>query len=255
VTIRDGRLGIWKVSSHALPAVWLQWQDPFPCKIDWLIDWCFTARQHKICQFVPINRGEILAQAFEDSQRGTYKKYSGICDTMNIHMQRQQQVCLTCLKINNTYNKLHDPEWIEKRSRRTTPSLSIFRSYVSAFTTNSQISHPVRWYIHSVWLQFSVMPSPSSPFLPRRHPLAGWHKTRLLLHSVLATLNGCSWWLAQSYVTKSWRSGKSSGLTEIRQICKFTKFLSFSTNCLRKIERIQWAGHLSYFRTWSQNQR
>jgi len=38
-----------------------------------LIDWCFTARQHKIGQFVPIYQGGLLAQAFEDSQRGTYK--------------------------------------------------------------------------------------------------------------------------------------------------------------------------------------
>jgi len=42
-------------------------------KIDWLIDWCFTARQHKIGQFVPIYQGGLLAQAFKDSQRGTYK--------------------------------------------------------------------------------------------------------------------------------------------------------------------------------------
>jgi len=31
------------------------------------------ARQHKIGQFVPIYKGGLLAQAFEDSQRGTYK--------------------------------------------------------------------------------------------------------------------------------------------------------------------------------------
>jgi len=44
--------------------------------IDCLIDWCFTARQHKIDQFVPIYQGGLLAQAFEDSQRETYKTYS-----------------------------------------------------------------------------------------------------------------------------------------------------------------------------------
>jgi len=38
-----------------------------------LIDWCFMARQHKIAQFVPIYQGGLLAQAFENSQRGTYK--------------------------------------------------------------------------------------------------------------------------------------------------------------------------------------
>jgi len=35
---------------------------------DLMIDWCFTARQHKIGQFVPIYLGGLLAQAFEDSQ-------------------------------------------------------------------------------------------------------------------------------------------------------------------------------------------
>jgi len=47
-----------------------------------LIDWCFTARQHKIGQFMPIYQGGLMAQAFEDSQRGTYKKHTVACDTM-----------------------------------------------------------------------------------------------------------------------------------------------------------------------------
>jgi len=53
-----------------------------------LIDWCC---QHKIGQFGPIYQGELLAQAFEDSQRGTYKNIQlhKLCDTINIHMQRQ----------------------------------------------------------------------------------------------------------------------------------------------------------------------
>jgi len=41
-------------------------------KIFKLIDWCFTARQHKIGQFEPIYQGGLLSQAFEDSQQGTY---------------------------------------------------------------------------------------------------------------------------------------------------------------------------------------
>jgi len=41
--------------------------------IDDMIDWCFTARQHKIGQFVPIYQGGLLAQVLEDSQRETYK--------------------------------------------------------------------------------------------------------------------------------------------------------------------------------------
>jgi len=37
-------------------------------RVGWLVDWCFTAHQHKIGQFVPIYQGVLLAQAFEDSQ-------------------------------------------------------------------------------------------------------------------------------------------------------------------------------------------
>jgi len=55
-------------------------------KKDWLIDLCFTARQHKIDQFVPTYQGGLLAQAFEDSQRRTYKKYSSM--RYNEHTQQ-----------------------------------------------------------------------------------------------------------------------------------------------------------------------
>jgi len=68
-------------------------------------------------------------------------------------------ICLSCLKINNAYNKLHDPEWVKNASRRATPSRSIIHNYVSAFTTNKPDPTPCTvMYIHSVWLQFSVMP-------------------------------------------------------------------------------------------------
>jgi len=40
------------------------------------------------------------------------------------------------IKINNAYNKLHDPEWVKNASGRATTSLSIVHNYVSAFTTN-----------------------------------------------------------------------------------------------------------------------
>jgi len=80
------------------------------------------ARQHKIGQFVPIYQRGLLAQAFEESQRGTNKTYS--CMRYNE------------LKINNANNKLHDPEWVKNASRRATPSLSNVHNYVSAFTTN-----------------------------------------------------------------------------------------------------------------------
>jgi len=51
-----------------------------------LIDRCFTARQHKIGKFMPIYQGGLLAQAFEDSQRGTNKTYS--CMLYNEQIQK-----------------------------------------------------------------------------------------------------------------------------------------------------------------------
>jgi len=38
--------------------------------------------------------------------------------------------------INNAYNKLHDPEWVNTRKQACNTSLSIVHNYVSAFTTN-----------------------------------------------------------------------------------------------------------------------
>jgi len=68
-----------------------------------LIDWCFMAREHKIGQFVPIYQGGLLAQAFDNSQRGTYKNiYIVACDTMNIHIQRQTTE-YTLFEIFNNY--------------------------------------------------------------------------------------------------------------------------------------------------------
>jgi len=49
----------------------------------------------------------------------------------------------TCLKINNAYNKLHDPERVKNASGRATPSLSIVYNYVSAFTTNKPEPTPI----------------------------------------------------------------------------------------------------------------
>jgi len=73
--------------------------------IDWLIDWCFTARQHKIRQFVPIYQGGLLAQAFDDSQRGTHKTIQLHAIQWTYTCNDKQQVCLTCLQINNAYHK------------------------------------------------------------------------------------------------------------------------------------------------------
>jgi len=104
--------------------------------VDWLIDWCFTARQHKIGLFVPIYQGGLLAQAFEDSQRGAYKNIQLHAIQWTYTCNDKQQVCLTGLKISNAYNKLHNPKWVKNASGRATPSLSIVHNYVSAFTTN-----------------------------------------------------------------------------------------------------------------------
>jgi len=100
-----------------------------------LIDWCFTARQHKIGKFVPIYQRGLLVQAFEESQRGTYKNIQLHAIQLTYTCNDKQQVCLTCFKINNSYNKLHDPEWVKNANGRATPSLSIVHNYVCAFTT------------------------------------------------------------------------------------------------------------------------
>jgi len=59
-----------------------------------MIDWYFTARQHKIGQFVPIYQGGLLAQAFEDSQRGTYKNIQLHAIQWTYTCNDKQQVCL-----------------------------------------------------------------------------------------------------------------------------------------------------------------
>jgi len=42
-------------------------------------------------------------------------------------------LALLAFKINNAYNRLHDPKWVKKNA---TPSLLIVHNYVSALTTN-----------------------------------------------------------------------------------------------------------------------
>jgi len=58
--------------------------------IDWLIDWCFTARQRKIGHFVPIYQGGLLAKAFKDSQRGTYKNIYYDTQHSSTHIDKWQ---------------------------------------------------------------------------------------------------------------------------------------------------------------------
>jgi len=63
--------------------------------IDWLV---FSARQHKIVQFVPIYQGGLLAQAFEDSQRGTYKtiQLHAIQWTYTCNMNKNVAYIISC---------------------------------------------------------------------------------------------------------------------------------------------------------------
>jgi len=91
-----------------------------------------STQDRSICANLP---GGLLAQAFEDSQLGTYKTIKLHAIQWTYACNAKQQVCLTCLKINNAYNKLHDQEWVKNASGRATPSLSIVHNYVSAFNT------------------------------------------------------------------------------------------------------------------------
>jgi len=52
----------------------------------WLIDWCFTARQHKMGQFVPIYQGDYWLRRLRIANE-EHTKHTVACDTMNIHMQ------------------------------------------------------------------------------------------------------------------------------------------------------------------------
>jgi len=97
-----------------------------------LIDWRFTACQHKIGQFVPNYQGGLLAQSFEDSQRGTYKNIQLHAKQWTYTCNDKQHVCLTCLKINNACKKLHDPELVKKRK----PTCNTFLNNESVIISN-----------------------------------------------------------------------------------------------------------------------
>jgi len=82
-----------------------------------LIYWCFTARQHKIDQFVPIYQGGLLAQAFEDSQlRIANEEHTKHIDTMNIHMQRQTIGMPYMLKDKQCIPQITRPKMGKKRT-------------------------------------------------------------------------------------------------------------------------------------------
>jgi len=55
----------------------------------WLIDWCFTAHQTKIGQFVPNYLGDYWLRRLRIANEEHTKTLTVACVTMNIHMQRQ----------------------------------------------------------------------------------------------------------------------------------------------------------------------
>jgi len=73
-----------------------------------MIDWCFTARQHKIGQFVPIYQGGLLAQAFEDSQRGNIYIYLLINISISRSYAYRQAIGKFIAADINKYNKLSE---------------------------------------------------------------------------------------------------------------------------------------------------
>jgi len=83
-----------------------------------IIDWCFTARQHKIGQFVPIYQGDYWLRRLRIANEERTKQLHAIQWTYTCN--DKQQVCLTCLKINIAYNKLHDPEWVKNTNGHST---------------------------------------------------------------------------------------------------------------------------------------
>jgi len=66
--------------------------------IDWLVFYGTSTQVRSICANLP---GGLLAQAFQDSQRGTYKNIQLHPIQWTYTCNDKQQVCLTCLKINN----------------------------------------------------------------------------------------------------------------------------------------------------------
>jgi len=111
-TIMKGRLRVFARGNEISGKRWV---------CGYMIDWRFTARQRKIGQFVLIVPGGLLAQAFEDCQRGAYKNIQLHAIQLTYTYNDKQQVCLTRVKLNNANNKLHDPEWV----KNATPSLLI----------------------------------------------------------------------------------------------------------------------------------
>jgi len=104
--------------------------------IDWLIDWLIgvTARQHKIGQFVSIYQGGLLAQAFENNQRGAYKNITVAGDTMNIHMQRQTTGMPYLLKEKQCIQQITWPRIGKKRKPACNTFSSRWHNYISKCT-------------------------------------------------------------------------------------------------------------------------
>jgi len=72
------------------------------------------------------------------------QKHTFACDTMNIHMQRQTTGMPYLLKDKQSIQQITRPRMDKKRSRRSTPSLTIVHNYVSAFTTNKPDPTPCK---------------------------------------------------------------------------------------------------------------
>jgi len=67
----------------------------------------------------------LLAKAFEDSQPVTYETIQLHAIQLTYTCNDKQQIYLTCLQINNAYNKLHDPEWVKKTQAGVAHTFSI----------------------------------------------------------------------------------------------------------------------------------
>jgi len=120
-------LSSWHISTKSYLWQWL---------IGWLVFYGTSTQDRSISANLS---GGLLAQAFEDSQQGTYKNIQLHAIQWTYTCNDKQQACLTCLKINNAYNKLHDLEWVKKR-----------KPACNTFSIN-----PVTM---KIWMQFNVMP-------------------------------------------------------------------------------------------------
>jgi len=101
-------LGVWDIS-----ALFVLLPSPVKVRVDWLVFYGTSTQDRSIWANLP---GGITGSGVEDRQRGTYKNIQLHAMQWTYTCNDKQQVCLTCLKISNAYNKLHDPEWVKKNA-------------------------------------------------------------------------------------------------------------------------------------------